>query len=65
MDKAGIEIPGLMARDGLATINGSNVLTAMSALFLYDANRWLKQAEIGAAMSLEALKANMKPYTVK
>ncbi len=24
---------------------------------------WLKQAEIAAAMSLEALKANMKPYT--
>jgi histidine ammonia-lyase len=65
MDKAGIEIPGLHARDGLATINGSNVLTAMSAIFIYDANRWLKQAEIGAAMSLEALKANMKPYTPK
>lgn len=62
MDKAGIPIPGLKARDGLATINGSNVLTAMSAIFLYDANNWLKQAEIAAAMSLEALKANMKPY---
>ncbi len=62
MEKAGIPIPGLKARDGLATINGSNVLTAMSALFLYDANNWLKQAEIAAAMSLEALKANMKPY---
>jgi len=35
----------------------------MSAIFLYDANRWLKQAEIAASMSLEALKANMKPYT--
>ncbi len=65
LDKAGIPIPGLQARDGLATINGSNVLTAMSALFLYDAERWLKQAEIAAAMSLEALKANMKPYTPK
>jgi len=65
MKLAGIEIPGLKARDGLATINGSNVLTAMSALFLYDANRWLKQAEIAAAMSLEALKANMKPYIEK
>jgi histidine ammonia-lyase len=65
LDKAGIPIPGLQARDGLATINGSNVLTAMSAIFLYDANRWLKQAEIGAAMSLEALKANMRPYTPK
>jgi histidine ammonia-lyase len=65
LDRAGIPVPGLQARDGLATINGSNVLTAMSAIFLYDANRWLKQAEIGAAMSLEALKANMRPYTPK
>lgn len=60
--RAGIEIPGLMARDGLATINGSNLLTAMSALHLYDMNRWLKQAEIACAMSLEALYANLKPY---
>ena len=63
MDRAGIPIPGLQARDGLAAINGSNVLTAMSAILLYDVNRWLKQAEIAASMSLEALKANMKPYT--
>jgi histidine ammonia-lyase len=63
LEKAGIPIPGLKARDGLGTINGSNVLTAMSALFLFDANNWLKQAEIAAAMSLEALKANMGPYT--
>jgi len=48
MNLAGIPVPGLLARDGLATINGSNVLTAMSALHLYDMNRWLKQAEIAA-----------------
>ena len=65
MEKAKIPIPGLKARDGLGTINGSNVLTAMSALFLFDANNWLKQAEIAASMSLEALKANMGPYTAK
>ncbi len=63
MDRAGIAIPGLQARDGLAVINGSNLLTAMSAIFLYDACRWLQQAEIAASMSLEALKANMKPYS--
>jgi histidine ammonia-lyase len=62
MDKAGISIPGLQARDGLATINGSNLLTAMSAIHVHDMNRWLKQAEIACAMSLEALLANMKPY---
>jgi histidine ammonia-lyase len=63
LKRAGIEVPGLQARDGLAAINGSNMLTAMSALWLYDANKWLKQAEIAASMTLEALKANMKPYT--
>ncbi len=65
MDKAGIAIPGLQARDGLAAINGSNLLTGISALNLYDMNRWLKQAEIACAMSLEALLANMKPYDVR
>lgn len=65
MSKAGIPIPGLQARDGLATINGSNFLTGMSALTLYDMNRWLKQAEIACAMSLEALLANLKPYDVR
>ena len=63
MKRAGIPVPGLEARDGLAAINGSNLLTAMSALLLFDTNRWLKQAEIAAAMTLEALIANMKPYT--
>ena len=60
--KAGLTAPGLEARDGLAIINGSNLLTAMSAIQLYDMERWLKQAEIAAAMSLEALMANLKPY---
>ncbi|MCB9475138.1 MAG: aromatic amino acid lyase [Candidatus Delongbacteria bacterium] len=60
--KAGIPVPGLQARDGLATINGSNLLTAISAIELYDMDRWLRQAEITAAMSLEALLANMRPY---
>ncbi len=62
LDKAGIPIPDLQARDGLATINGSNLLTAMSAIHIYDMQRWLKQAQIACAMTLEALYANMKPY---
>ena len=65
MGRAGIPIPGLQARDGLSAINGSNVITGMAALLLYDAERWIKQAEIVAGMTLEALLANMKPYTAK
>jgi histidine ammonia-lyase len=64
-EKAEIKVPGLQARDGLAVINGSNFMTAIGALQIYDINRWLKQAEIAAAMSLEALLANMKPYDVR
>ncbi|MBM3120911.1 MAG: aromatic amino acid lyase [Chloroflexi bacterium] len=65
MERAVIPIPDLLARDGLATINGSNLLTAMSALHLYDMDRWLRQAEIACAISLEALIANMKPYDIR
>ena len=37
----------------------------MSAIQLYDMKRWLKQAQIACAMSLEALLANPKPYDVR
>ena len=65
MDKAGIEIPGLKARDGLAIINGSNFLTAMSGIFIYELKTLLKHAEIAASMCLEALMANLKPYDTR
>jgi histidine ammonia-lyase len=62
LERAGIPVPGLQARDGLAAINGSNLITGMACLTLFDAERWIAQAEIAAAMTLEALLANMKPY---
>jgi histidine ammonia-lyase len=61
-EEAGIDIPGLEVRDGLAAINGSNLITGEACLLLHDIERWLKQAEIAAAMSIEALRGNMKPY---
>jgi histidine ammonia-lyase len=65
MRRAGVDVPGLHARDGLAAINGSNVLTAISGIHIYDMTRWIKQAEIAAAMSIEALLGNLKPYNTK
>jgi histidine ammonia-lyase len=38
------------------------MLTAMAALTLCDAIRWLKYHDISAAMTLEALNVNMTPY---
>jgi histidine ammonia-lyase len=65
LERAGIPVPGLKARDGLATINGSNLITGMSALQLFDMDRVLRQSEIACSMTLEALQANMKPYDVR
>jgi len=62
MERAGISILVYEARDGLATINGSNVIAGMGALEIYDAERWIKNSEIAAALTLEVLNANMKAY---
>jgi histidine ammonia-lyase len=62
LEAAGIPIPGLKARDGLAVINGSNLTNGIGCLAAFDSERRLKQAEIAAAMTLEALLANLKPY---
>lgn len=62
MARASIPTITLEARDGLAMINGSNFVAGMGCLLIHDAERWLMQAEIAAAVSLEALRANMKPY---
>ncbi len=65
LEQAGIPVPGLQARDGLAAINGSNLITGIGCLLLHDTERWIKQAEIAAAMTLEALLANMRPYVTR
>jgi histidine ammonia-lyase len=62
MKKAGIPTVQFKARDGLATINGSNVITGMGTLEIHDAERWLKMEEIVSAMTLEVLNANMIAY---
>ncbi|MEC9138491.1 MAG: aromatic amino acid ammonia-lyase [Candidatus Thermoplasmatota archaeon] len=65
LKKIGLKPLELEARDGLALINGSNVLTALAAIILYDAKKWMKLHDIAAAMTLEALMANMKPYDMR
>jgi histidine ammonia-lyase len=59
---AGIPTIVFHERDGLAAINGSDLITGMGCLQVYDAERWLRTQEIALAMTLEALNANMKAY---
>ncbi len=62
LKSAGLSPIVFKERDGLASINGSNVMTAMGCIELVDAERWLKTQEVALAMTLEALNANMKAY---
>ena len=44
----------LVAKEGLALINGTQAMTSVGALAVYDAIRLMKTADIAAAMSFEA-----------
>lgn len=56
MKKAGIETVTLVEKEGLALINGTQVMTAVGALAVYDALNLIKAADILASMSCEALR---------
>jgi histidine ammonia-lyase len=60
--EAGLSPLAFRERDGLAAINGSNVITGMGCIQLVDAERWLRTQEVALAMTLEALNANMQAY---
>lgn len=54
MERAGIPVIELTEKEGLALINGTQVMTAVGALTVYDAINLLKVADLAAAMSFEA-----------
>lgn len=62
MEKAGIEIIALAAKEGLALINGTTVLTGIGALATYDAIQLLKLSDIAGALSLEVHNALTSPF---
>ena len=55
MERAGISRVEFDFKEGLALNNGTQFMTAIGALAVYDAEKLIKTAEIATAMSLEAL----------
>ncbi|HJP87433.1 MAG TPA: histidine ammonia-lyase [Candidatus Limnocylindrales bacterium] len=53
--ETGLEPLRLGAKEGLAILNGTQLMTALGALLLADAERLLATASVAAAMSVEAL----------
>ncbi len=62
MQKAGIPIVKLGAKEGLALNNGTQVMAAIGALKLLEAERLCNYADIGAAMSVDALKGTPRAF---
>lgn len=62
MNLAGIEPISLKAKDGLALINGTQLMAAYGAFVLERALVLLKEADILATMSLEALQGSAVPF---
>ncbi len=54
MKKAGIPVIELTSKEGLALINGTQVMTAVGALTVYDSLNIIKVSDIAAALSFEA-----------
>ena len=52
---AGLEPLGLGAKEGLAVLNGTQLMSALGALLAADAERLVRTASVAAAMSVEAL----------
>jgi histidine ammonia-lyase len=53
--EAGLEPLELGAKEGLALLNGTQMMSAIGALLLADADRLARTASVAAAMSVEAL----------
>jgi len=62
MEKAGIPPLTLKAKEGLALINGTQVMTAVGLLALLRAERLCKAADIVGACTLDALKGSFKAF---
>lgn len=63
--RKGIETVTLGPKEGLALINGTQFMSAYGAAILVRARRAIRQADIIASMSLEALQGSIKPFDAR
>ncbi len=60
--RAGLAPLRLKAKEGLALLNGTQGMTAVASLALYDAQRLVRLADVAGAMSLEALRGTPSAF---
>jgi histidine ammonia-lyase len=62
---AKLEPLALEAKEGLALINGTQMMGALGSLAVMDARRLLREAQVAAGMSLEALMGSVAPLDAR
>lgn len=62
LQKAGLQPCRLKAKEGLALINGTQVMTAIGAKVLYQSFNLVKIADIAGALTLESLKGTANAF---
>lgn len=65
LEEAGIEPVKLTSKEGLALINGTQVMTAVGAITLYDCRNLMKIADIAAALTVEAQRGIIDAFDKK
>jgi histidine ammonia-lyase len=65
MENAGIKPIQLESKEGVALNNGTQLMTAIATLTVYDAENLIKTAEVAAALTLEALLGISDAYNEK
>jgi histidine ammonia-lyase len=60
--RAGLSPIELASKEGLALVNGTQLMLAVGGLALADAQRLMRAADIAGAMSLEALQGSERPF---
>jgi len=62
LHQAGLEPLSLTAKEGLALLNGTQLMAAIGCLAVHDAARLARTADLVAAMSIEALHGSDEPF---
>lgn len=63
--KAGVDPIVLTAKEGLALINGTQLMTALATLLVDDAANLLRVADVAGAMSLEAVRGTNRAFDAR
>jgi histidine ammonia-lyase len=65
LEEEGLAPLNLAPKDGLALINGTQLMSAYGAYILEKAGRLSRLADLAAAMSLEALQGSLSPFDTR